>query len=150
MMIVMITTILASISFISIKTLSGAIFAVAVLGFCGGASIFIRYPIFSDIIDEATILDGKRREGAYQGVLTFFDRFGILLQPVIFTIIHIITEFDPLAAIQTPLAQEGIIAAMIWVPALVVLLAAIIFWKAFDLTPEKTALNKAKLKELKL
>lgn len=145
-----ITTIISSIPFIFINTLIGALIAVFILGFVGGAGTFVRYPIFSDMIDEASVLDGKRQEGTYQGVLAFCDRFGILLQPIIFTIIHIITKFDPEAKSQTFLAQQGIIAAMTWIPAIVVLVAGLVFWKVYDLTPEKTLGIKAKLKELNL
>ncbi|MHA1659954.1 MAG: MFS transporter [Promethearchaeota archaeon] len=145
-----ITTMGSIIPFIFISSLTGAIIAIFILGFVGGAGTFVRYPIFSDLIDEATTLDGKRQEGVYQGVLAFFDRFGILFQPIIFTIVHLITRFEPESATQTILAQQGIIAAMTWIPAILVLIAGIIFWKVYDLTPEKTLKIKSQLEELKL
>ena len=148
--IAIITTVISSIPFIFLNTLIGALIAVFILGFVGGAGTFVRYPIFSDMIDETAILDGKRQEGAYQGILAFFDRFGILLQPIIFTVIHIITGFNPESEIQTPLAQQGIIAAMTWIPAIIVLVAGLVFWKVYDLTPDKTSEIKSKLKELNL
>jgi Na+/melibiose symporter-like transporter len=135
---------------IIVRDLIGAIISFAFLGFAVGAITFIKYPIFSDMIDEATMLDGKHQEGLYQGVFVFFDRLGIILQPIIFTVIHIMTKFDPESESQTFIAQQGILAAMLWIPALIMLIACLIFWKIYDLTPEKADTIKKKLKEQKL
>lgn len=140
----------AILPFIFIRTLVLAIVAALILGFMMGATNFVRFPIFSDLIDEATIIDGKRQEGIYQGALAFCDRFGILAQPLIFTVVHIITGFVAANDVQTPLAQQGIIAAMTWIPALIALVALLIFWKYYDITVEKTEINKKKLHELNL
>ena len=115
-----------------------------------GAETFVRYPIFGDVIDEVAILDGKRQEGAYLGVQAFFDRFGWLLQPIIFTIVHLVTGFNPESGTQTVLAQQGIITAMTWIPASILVVTGLIFWRFYDLTPEKTRIIKAKLEELNL
>jgi Na+/melibiose symporter-like transporter len=115
-----------------------------------GATTLVRFPIFGDVIDEVSLLDKKRQEGVYQGVFVFFDRIGIILQPIIFTIVHIMTRFDPEANNQTFIAQQGILAAMLWIPGLIMLVALLIFWKFYDLTPNKTENNKNKLKEINL
>jgi GPH family glycoside/pentoside/hexuronide:cation symporter len=133
-----------------VRTLIFALVLVALLGFAQGATTFVRWPIFSDIIDEASLVDGKRQEGVYQGVFVFFDRIAFVLQPIIFTVMHILTRFDPEADTQTFIAQQGILAAMFWIPGLIMLTACLIFWKVYDLTPEKTLSIKNKLKELKL
>ncbi|MHA1255194.1 MAG: MFS transporter [Promethearchaeota archaeon] len=133
-----------------IRTLILALVLVALLGFAQGATTFVRWPIFSDIIDEASLVDGKRQEGVYQGVFVFFDRIAFVLQPIIFTVVHILTRFDPETDTQTFIAQQGILAAMFWIPGLIMLTACLIFWKVYDLTPEKTLSIKTKLKELKL
>ncbi len=133
-----------------IRTLILALVLVALLGFAQGATTFVRWPIFSDIIDEASLVDGKRQEGVYQGVFVFFDRIAFVLQPIIFTVVHILTKFDPETDNQTFIAQQGILAAMFWIPGLIMLTACLIFWKVYDLTPEKTLSIKNKLKELKL
>ena len=133
-----------------VRTLIFALVLVALLGFAQGATTFVRWPIFSDIIDEASLVDGKRQEGVYQGVFVFFDRIAFVLQPIIFTVVHILTRFDPEADNQTFIAQQGILAAMFWIPGLIMLTACLIFWKVYDLTPEKTLSIKNKLKELKL
>ncbi|TFF84999.1 MAG: MFS transporter [Promethearchaeota archaeon] len=134
-----------------VRSFLGAIISFTILGVAAGANTFVKYPIFGDIIDEITIEEKKRQEGIYQGVLVFFDRIGILFQPIIFTIVHIITNYNPnTPANQTFLAQQGIIAAMTWIPAIFLLIAAVIFWKYYDLTTEKSVRIKEKLEELQL
>jgi len=133
-----------------IRTLPLALVLVALLGFAQGATTLVRWPTFSDIIDEVSLLDGKRQEGVYQGVFVFFDRIAFILQPIIFTVVHISTRFNPEAETQTLIAQQGIIAAMFWIPGLIMLAAGLIFWKFYDLTPEKTFSIKNKLKEIDL
>ena len=133
-----------------IRTLTLALVLVALLGFAQGATTLVRWPIFSDTIDEVSLLDGKRQEGVYQGVFVFFDRIAFILQPIIFTVVHILTRFDPEAETQTFYAQQGILAAMFWIPGLIMLTACLIFWKVYDLTPEKSLAIRSKLKELNL
>jgi len=133
-----------------IRTLTLALVLVALLGFAQGATTLVRWPIFSDTIDEVSLLDGKRQEGVYQGVFVFFDRIAFILQPIIFTVVHILTRFDPEAETQTLYAQQGILAAMFWIPGLIMFVACLIFWKIYDLTPEKSLSIRSKLEELNL
>lgn len=133
-----------------IRTLTLALVLVAFLGFAQGATTFVRWPIFSDVIDEVSLLDGKRQEGVYQGVFVFFDRIAFVFQPIIFTVVHILTRFDPEADRQSFIAQQGILAAMFWIPGLIMLIACLIFWKIYDLNPEKTKDIKQKLIEMNL
>jgi Na+/melibiose symporter-like transporter len=133
-----------------IRTLTLALVLVALLGFAQGATTLVRWPIFSDVIDEVSLLDGKRQEGVYQGVFVFFDRIAFIMQPIIFTIVHILTRFDPESDTQTTLAQQGILAAMFWIPGLIMLMACLIFWKFYDLTPKTTYNIKQKLIEMTL
>jgi Na+/melibiose symporter-like transporter len=146
----MLLVIIATIPALFVRDLVGALIVVALLGFAQGSTTLVRYPIFSDLIDEVSLLDGKRQEGVYQGVFVFIDRLGIILQPIIFTIVHILTRFDPEADTQTLIAQQGIIAAMFWIPALIMLFTCIIFIKVYDLTPDKTEALKKKLIEMNL
>lgn len=133
-----------------IRTLTLALVLVAFLGFAQGATTFVRWPIFSDVIDEVSLLDGKRQEGVYQGVFVFFDRIAFIFQPIIFTVVHILTRFDPEADRQSFIAQQGILAAMFWIPGLIMLIACLIFWKMYDLDPERTENIKQKLIEMNL
>jgi Na+/melibiose symporter-like transporter len=146
----MLLVVIVSIPALFIRDLMGALILVGLLGFVQGSLTLTRFPIFSDLIDEVSLLDGKRQEGVYQGVFVFIDRLGIILQPIIFTVVHILTRFDPEADTQTFIAQQGIIAAMFWIPALIVLVACIVFIKVYDLTPDKTENLKKKLIETNL
>ncbi len=146
----LIATIIVLIPVLFIRSLLGAFITFAILGVAVGSNTFIKYPVFGDIIDEITLDEKKRQEGMYQGVLVFFDRIGILLQPIIFTVVHILTAYDPTTAVQSPLAQQGILAAMTWIPAIFLIFAALLFWKFYDLTPEKSEELKRKVEELKL
>ncbi|TFG02782.1 MAG: MFS transporter [Promethearchaeota archaeon] len=146
----MLSTVIAVIPALIVRNLNGAIIAVAIIGFAMGSTTLVRFPIFADLIDEVSLLDGKRQEGVYQGVFVFLDRLGIILQPIIFTVVHIITRFNPEAETQSLLAQQGILAAMLWIPALIMLITCLIFWKVYDITPEKATNNKEKLKVINL
>ncbi|MBD3255649.1 MAG: MFS transporter [Candidatus Lokiarchaeota archaeon] len=149
-MIGVLAVICACIPVFIVRSLMGAIISFAILGFTIGSLTFIKFPIFGDLIDEVTLIDEKRQEGLYQGVFVFLDRIGIILTPIIFTITHIVTDFNPQSETQTLVAQQGILMAMLGIPALIMLISALIFWKYFDLTPEKTLLIKGKLKEKNL
>jgi Na+/melibiose symporter-like transporter len=53
-----------------------------------------------------------------------------------------------MALSPTPqLALFGIRIHAAIVPAIIVLIATLLFWKFYDLTPDKVAANKVKLKE---
>jgi GPH family glycoside/pentoside/hexuronide:cation symporter len=146
----LVATIIILIPVYFVRSLLGAIVAFAILGVGVGANTFMKSPLFGDIVDEITLQEKKRQEGIYQGVLVFFDRIGILLQPIIFTVVHLLTAYDPTSTIQSPIAQQGILAAMTWLPALFLIIAAILFYKYYDLTPERSNELKQKLEELKL
>jgi Na+/melibiose symporter-like transporter len=67
-----------------------------------------------------------------------------------FTIIHKTTGFVENAEIQSELAQWGIRFTLALIPLVCTLLTLLIFWKIYDLTPERVDSIKARLKELKL
>jgi GPH family glycoside/pentoside/hexuronide:cation symporter len=146
----LISSVILLIPLFFVRSLLGAIINFAILGFAVGSNTFIKPPIFGDVIDEITLEEKKRQEGVYQGVLVFFDRIGILLQPIIFTVVHILTFYDPTKTVQSPLATQGILITMVLIPALFLIAAALIFWKFYDLTPEKSEELKRKVEELKL
>ncbi len=138
----------SSLAFFFVKDLTGALIGAFVFGFCQGASTFVRSPLFSDVVDEAALLDKTRQEGIYLGVQAFFDRLGILLQPLIFTVVHLLTGFEADAAVQTPLAQFGILAGMFLIPGVLLLIAGFFFWRHYDLSPARTQRIKEQLDDL--
>ena len=74
------------------------------------------------------------------GVQTFFMRFSLIVQALIFAIVHILTGFNPAVEQQTSLALIGIRLQAAVIPAIVVLIGLIVFLKYYNLTPEKTAM----------
>jgi GPH family glycoside/pentoside/hexuronide:cation symporter len=141
---------LASIPFLFINTVPAAIIVAAFLGIGMIGFWLMLNPIISDVIDEAISESGIRQEGLYMGVRTFFGRIAIMLQAIIFALVHIFTGFEPGSATQTPLAIFGLRLQMGLIPAIIMMIGIVIFWKLYDLTPEKKALIKKKLEDLKI
>ncbi|MHA1764362.1 MAG: MFS transporter [Promethearchaeota archaeon] len=109
-----------------------------------------RFPVLSDTLDETVIKTGKHQESVYMGANTFFQRFSLIMQAIIFTLVHVLTGFDPDMETQTPSAVFGIRMQAALIPGICLLIGIIIFAKYYDLTAEKTSKNKQKLKEMGL
>jgi len=124
-----------------------------------GGQWFMDPPTMGDVLDDITIRSGKREAAIYYGYQAFFIRLSGSFQALIFALVHILTGFPSgvtsyaqlEAQSPTPeLALLGIRAHATLIPAIIVLVTIFIFWKWYDLTPEKVAANKEKLKELGL
>jgi GPH family glycoside/pentoside/hexuronide:cation symporter len=147
---VFLNTILLS-PFMFVRGYLGFIIAALLLGIGGGALRIGRGPVFADTIDEATVKLGKRAEGAFMGVYTFFIRFSLVAQAFIFAIVHELTGFDAsLGTNQTDLAKFGILVHTGLIPMILTLIALVVFYFVYDLTTEKTKEIKQKIKELNL
>lgn len=107
-------------------------------------------PILADVIDESVVITGKREEGIYNGIQQFFGRLAIIMQAISFAIVHTLTGFEEGAATQTSAAIWGISLHFGLIPMIFMLVATIIFWKWYNLTPEKVKMNQDKIKELGL
>ena len=109
-------------------------------------------PVLADVIDDSVVKTHKREEGVYNGFQQFFGRLGLLFQTVSFSLVHILTGFkekQPLSA-QPPEAIFGIQIHFALIPAIVMLIATLIFWKWYNLTPDIVTANQKKVKELGL
>ncbi|MCP4760763.1 MAG: MFS transporter, partial [archaeon] len=122
-----------------------------------GGQWFMNPPMMGDVLDDIALRTGNRKQSIYYGYQAFFIRLGGIFQGVIFAIVHILTNFvegaESLEELQllssTPeLAVLGIRIHATLIPALVVLITTLLFWKFYDLTPEKVETNREKLKEL--
>jgi len=134
-----------------ITTLLEAIIFAFVGGFAVGAFWITLGPITADVNDENTVITGKHQEGALAGIRTFFFRFALIFQAVIFTVVHIATGYNPdPQAKQTPLAIWGIRIHMGLIPSILALLAFIIMKKWYDLEGEKKIGIKQKLRQMGL
>ena len=125
------------------------IIVVALIGLGGGIFFVMQDVINADVIDEVVVLDGDRREGTYFGIKFFIGRFSNVFVFVAIAVVHIFTGFNPVVEDQTPLALLGIKVHMSLIPGIALLIGAIVFWKWYDLTPEKTEQIKAKIIQLK-
>ena len=105
---------------------------------------------FADVIDNATVETGKREEGVYNGIRQFFARLAIIMQAISFAVVHTLTGFVEGADTQSAQAVWGIQIHFAIIPAFFIICGALIFWKWYDLTPEKIENNQRKLRELKL
>ena len=124
-----------------------------------GGQWFVDPPTMADVLDDAAIRTGKKEEEIYYGYQAFFIRLSGVAGAIIFAIIHTLTGFvegtstraELLARSPTPeLAMLGIRIHTALIPAILVLICTLIFWKFYDLTPDKVVANRAKLQELGL
>ncbi len=132
-------------------TLLEAIIYALLGGIIAGAFWITLGPITADVNDENTVTMGKHQEGTLAGIRTFFFRFALIFQAVIFTIVHITTGYNPNPkSIQTPLAVWGIRIHMGLIPSILALLAFIVMMLWYDLEGEKKISIKMKLKQMGL
>ena len=119
-----------------------------ILGFTMGNFWALMTIYFSDVLDERVILTKSPNRGTTVGVSAFLSRFARAAQITIFTIVHVLTGFVEGASTQSTAAQIGIRLHMSTIPAIILLICTIIYWKYYPITPEIWMANKQKLKEL--
>ncbi|MHA1688915.1 MAG: MFS transporter [Promethearchaeota archaeon] len=113
--------------------------------------------IFADIMDERMVITKKDQRGATVGVSSFFSRLARGVQVATFVIVHQLTGFiegatsyEELAALSPipELALIGIRLHIGVIPCIILSICTLIFWKIYDLTPEKSSEIKMKMKEI--
>ena len=149
-----------TVTFIPIALVTNfSLFAVClfIFGIGLGAQWFVDPPTMGDVIDNAVVETGVKQEAVYYGFQAFFIRFGHSFQAGVFALVHHLTGFVEGATSQEELFSLvqnpdrvifGIQVHTALVPAAVVLITTLIFWKYYDLTPEKIAENRKKLEEM--
>ncbi len=137
----------------------GWIIVLFAFGIALGGQWFCDPPTMADVIDDITVKTHKRQQAIYYAYQVFFIKLGQTLIAITIAIVHITTGFvegassleDLTSRSPTPeLALFGIRIHAAIIPAILILITLIIFWKFYDLTPDKIASNKAKLEELKI
>ena len=139
-----------TIPFIFLNTVPIAFVVLILWGFGLGGFWTMLAPTFGDVVNESVVKNQERQEGIFNGFLQFFGRFAILVQALSFASVHTITGFKegkPLAD-QVSSAIWGVHIHFALIPALFMLLATLIFWKFYDLTPDKVKLNEHRIIEL--
>jgi len=150
------------ITFIPFIFINGILLWMIFLIFFGvgiGGHWFIDAPLITDVLDDIAVKTKKRQQAIYYGYQAFIARFGGTFIALTIAITHILTGFvegtpnlaELIAVSPTPaMAIFGIRIHSAIVPAIFVLFTVILFWKYYDLTPDKVAANKEKLEELGL
>ncbi|MFX1337730.1 MAG: MFS transporter [Promethearchaeota archaeon] len=129
----------------------GLIFVIIIFtiaGFVDAAIITMTMPLFSSVIDNATIETGKRREGLYKGVWLFFSRIGLAIRAIVFWIVQI--TFGYHSGSTDPYELMGLRFQLSVFPMIICGVGIFVFWRLYQITPEQLELNIEKLKELKL
>jgi Na+/melibiose symporter-like transporter len=130
----------------------------ALFGVSLGGQWFMDPPTMGDVLDDVAARTGKREQSIYYGFQTFVVRFGEALKAAVIGLAHVATGFvagKPTLAAQQAANPEGWKIAIFGirihtaiVPAILVLAMTIVFWRRFDLTPQKAAENRKKLEKL--
>ncbi|HME52188.1 MAG TPA: MFS transporter [Candidatus Lokiarchaeia archaeon] len=122
-----------------------------------GGQWFMDPVTMGDVLDDVAVKTGKRDPGVYYGYQALIIKLGQSTIAVTIAIVHTLTGFvagaptlaQMLILSPTPdLALFGIRIHSALVPAILIFVATLLFWKFYDLTPDKVASNKAKLKEM--
>ncbi len=118
-------------------------------GTADGAIITMTWPLFSSVVDKATINSGSRREGLYRGTWIFFSRISIAIQSGIFWIVQTFFNYNPQGN-NTPEQLIGLRIQVGIFPIIILGIGVIVFSLLYKITPEEMDENVIKLKELKM
>ena len=143
-------TIIFSIPLLFVDSLLFAIVATALLGVGIIGINVIIFPLFGDVIDEATARNGIRQESFYVGIRALFAKVAIIIQAVTFGLIHIFMGFEPGSTTQSSSAILGLRIQVAVIPMIIMIIGVSLFWKFYDLTPERKEQIQAKLKKLNI
>lgn len=133
-----------------ITNLIALLITIFLWGLAVGGFWVLYVPTYSDVIDESIANTGVRREGFYSGLRRFFSNLSKVISSFLFALIHELTVFEETATIQTDSAKTGILILFGVIPAIIMAIGLIIFWKFYDITPDRSKEIKEKLSELKI
>ncbi|MHA1913171.1 MAG: MFS transporter [Promethearchaeota archaeon] len=119
-----------------------------IAGFADGAIITMTMPIFSSVIDEATIKSKRRKEGVYQGTFIFISRVGIAINAFVFWIVRTLTGYQ--SGSTDPFELLGLRLQMSIFPMIIIFVGIVIFWRAYKITEKQMKENSLLLNELNL
>jgi GPH family glycoside/pentoside/hexuronide:cation symporter len=129
-----------------------------IVGFClGSLWAFIYTIIEANVQDDYAVRTKKNQKAILVGVSVFFGRLAATLDELIIATVHSLTGFVPGKESYTALASSvADITLVLWgirllsgvIPAIIMFIGTLIFWKYYPLTQDVVLKNKAKLKEL--
>ena len=134
--------------------LGGSGIPIAIIGFLAagsvdGAIITMTWPLFSSVVDKATIDTGSRREGIYRGTWVFFSRVAIVIHSAIFWFVQVVFNYNPqgnntIAQLLGLRIQVGVF------PIIIMGLGVLFFTLFYKISQEEMEENTQKLEELNL
>jgi GPH family glycoside/pentoside/hexuronide:cation symporter len=139
-----------TIPFIFVNSVIISLIVMILWGFGLGGFWTMLAPVFADVVNESVVKNERRQEGIFNGFLQFFGRFAILVQAISFASVHTITGFVEGSGTQPAPAIWGIHVHFALIPTIFMLFATLIFWRFYDLTPDKVRLNQERIIELNL
>lgn len=142
--------VIAGMLFSFIPDFNALIILLIIQGIGIGGFLAMMNPIFGDVVDESVVKTQQRNEGLFGGIRFFVTNFSRVLMAIILATVHELTGFIEASDTQPLSAITGIQLHTGFIPAIFMLAGLIIFWKFYDITPEKSQQIKEKMKELDL
>ena len=150
---------LAFIPMIFVNSLLGWILCVVFFGMALGNLWFMDPPTLADILDDVAVKTGRREPSVYISYQSLVFKLGQTSIAAVIALVHTRTGFPAGVTSLAELVQKsptpelalfGIRIHTAIVPAAVMLVATLLFWWLYDLTPAKVMENKKKLEEMGL
>ncbi len=109
-----------------------------IMGTGVGGFLVLMTPTFSDVVDEAVVRTGQRNEALLGGYRFFMTNLSRVLMSVMIALVHITTGFVEGSDVQPASAVLGIRLHAGFIPAVLMMVGLLLFWRYYDLTPERT------------
>ena len=140
------------------QTMVDLLIMLFILGFClGSLWAFIYTIIQANVVDDFVARTHKNQKGLLIGTSLFFGRLSATLDELILATVHSLTGFVPGKETYSELAASvADINLVLWgirllagiIPAIIMLIGTLIFWKYYPLTQDVVLKNKEELKKL--
>ena len=140
------------------QTMLDLLIILFILGFClGSLWAFIYTIIGANVQDDYAVKTGKNQKAILVGTSAFLGRLAATLDELLIATVHTLTGFKP--GYDTYEGLAGAVAdieLVIWgirllsgvIPAIIMFIGTLVFWKYYPLTQEEVLKNKKKLEEL--
>jgi len=140
------------------QTMIDLLIIVFILGFClGSLWAFIYTIIGANVQDDYAVKTGKNQKAILVGTGVFLGRFAATLDELIIATVHTLTGFKP--GYDTYEGLAGAVAdieLVIWgirllsgvIPAIIMFIGTLVFWKYYPLTQDVVLKNKQELERL--
>jgi len=140
------------------QTMVDLLIILFILGFCMGSLwAFIYTIIAANVQDDYAVRTKKNQKAILVGASVFLGRLAATIDDLIIAIVHSLTGFVPGKESYTELAASvADINLVLWgirllagvIPAIIMFIGTLIFWKYYPLTQDVVLKNKEALKKL--